>query len=194
VNVFVPERINRPSPSLLIAVDPEPGPPTSVLAIVAMTPEFTVNWPPPKLMLPPLSVTLPSSKMKFAVAPPLPTVWVPLTVMVYVPVASLPAANTAVLPDTHAPVETVPSADVLQNVLLPFQVPLGDPLPPAPVVAPFMSQYKFAARDNAGNTAAVAAASRQPPRRRRRPRSTTCPGAFFMRKSKGFLLYATRYV
>ena len=59
----------------------------------------------------------------------------------YVPVASVPAENTAVSPLVQAAVATSPFASVLQKLLEP-QVPVG--VTPAPVVAPLESQYKSA--------------------------------------------------
>src|SRR5439155_16543678 len=94
--------------------------------------------PPIRFNVPPDSVTLPSSKLTAA------AVCAPLTLTVKVPIASVPAEKTALLPADHAPVgATVPAALLLQKLFVP-QVPAG--VTPAPSAAPLPSQYNAPAR------------------------------------------------
>ena len=83
--------------------------------------------------VPPVMVMIPSSNER----PPIPCVTD--TVTVEMPVAFVPALNTAVSPLTHAPAAPVPSTS-FHNVLLASHRPVADPVPEAPAVLPLMSQ------------------------------------------------------
>ena len=99
----------------------------------AVTPVPASMTPVERLTVPPVSVTVPSSKPGEA------AFCVPLTVTVYVPVASVPAAKTALCEAPgQIPVATSPLALALQLAVAPSHVPPGV-APPAPAVAPSIS-------------------------------------------------------
>src|SRR6266542_5541881 len=128
VNTFEPFSTNVPNPVLM-----KPFVASRLELLVANSPEFTSSNP---LLIsksvPDDSVTVPSSKTTPS------AVCDPLSVTVNIPVASVPAENTAVLPELHPAVAAVPADEVLQGVPDP-QVPVGVG-PPAPLVVPFLSQ------------------------------------------------------
>src|SRR5436190_16568136 len=64
-----------------------------------------------------------------------------VSVTVYVPVASVPAEKTALPPALQVVGLPVPLDDEFQLAVLLSQFPV-DVAPPAPAVAPFVSQYK----------------------------------------------------
>ena len=64
--------------------------------------------------------------------------WMPATVTVYPPVASLPALNTALLPLMNVSLVDLPVARVSQFAVVVFQVPSG--LLPAPAFFALRSQ------------------------------------------------------
>jgi hypothetical protein len=110
--------------------------------MVNADPDATSIPPPPDTSIesvPPLSVTVPSSTRTPAAS------WVPLTVTVNVPVASLPAEKTAVSPGVHGAVAKEPVESADQFGVEASQVPAGV-VPPAPGVEPSMSQKLSAAR------------------------------------------------
>src|SRR2546427_4833039 len=95
---------------------------------------------PCSVIVPPLSVLIPSSNVSCAAA------WLPLTVIESAPVASppdapVPAENTAVSPLFHATGVPVPSASGFQNAFTP-QIPLAGEAAvfTAPGDVPLMSQ------------------------------------------------------
>src|SRR5262249_36417429 len=89
----------------------------------------------PKLSAPKFCITLPSSTMSPY------NVCVPLTVIEYVPVALVPAANAATPPGTQGAGSPVPSEFAFQSEIDEFQMPVGF-TPPAPARSNVsMSQY-----------------------------------------------------
>jgi hypothetical protein len=104
-----------------------------------------VTTPPLRISSPPESVTTPSWTVR------LPSVWLPLTVTLTLPVTPVPAEKIAFSPATHGPVATVPALEVLQKLLVPHMpVALALLLPPAAM--PLMSQNKSARADESAMT------------------------------------------
>src|SRR5205823_11371034 len=86
------------------------------------------------------------------------------SVTVYGPVASVPAAKTALLPVVHpamtpVPPPSAPVASVFQFASVVLQSPVGE-APPDPAVAPFTSQKTMSARTASRGQATVAKSER----------------------------------
>src|SRR6476659_7793985 len=108
---------------------------------------------PLRLIWPPVSVAFPSSKTRPEES------CVPLTVTVNGPLASLPAAKSAVNPLAHVPMvpPAPPVESSFQLVSEADQVPSG--VVPAPAVVPFISQYKPAPDAGAAHASIAGVAS-----------------------------------